>query len=63
VRAVLEAAGVRDVLTKSLGSSNRINVAKATMLALSRMKNPEEELAKRKGTPMPSGTEGATTGG
>lgn len=63
VRAVLEAAGVKDILTKSLGGSNRINVAKATMLALSQMKNPEEELARRKGTPMPSGTEGATTGG
>jgi len=60
VRAVLEAAGVRDILTKSLGSSNRINVAKATMLALSRMKNPEEERAKRQGT---APTEGATTGG
>lgn len=49
-RAVLEAAGVKDILTKSLGSANRINVAKATMLALSRLKNPEEELARRHGT-------------
>lgn len=48
VRAVLEAAGVKDVLTKSLGSPNRINVARATMLALSRLKNPAEELARRK---------------
>ena len=48
VRAVLEAAGVKDILTKSLGSANRINVAKATMLALSRLKNPKEELARRK---------------
>jgi small subunit ribosomal protein S5 len=60
VRAVLEAAGVKDILTKSLGSSNRINVAKATILALSQMKNPEEELVRRKGT---APTEGATTGG
>ena len=51
VRAVLEAAGVRDILTKSLGSANRINVAKATMLALSQLKDPKEELARRKGTP------------
>lgn len=47
-RAVLEAAGVKDILTKSLGSSNPMNVVKVTMLALSRLKNPEEELAKRK---------------
>ncbi len=51
IRAVLEAAGVKDILTKSLGSSNRINMAKATMLALSQLKNPQEELAKRKSTP------------
>lgn len=50
IRAVLEACGIKDVLTKSLGSSNRINTAKATLLALSKLKNPEEELAKRKGT-------------
>ncbi|MBI2328589.1 MAG: 30S ribosomal protein S5 [Chloroflexi bacterium] len=50
VRAVLEASGIKDILTKSMGSSNRTNVAKATMLALSRLKNPKEELAKRKGT-------------
>ena len=48
IRAVLEAVGVKDILTKSLGSSNKINMAKATMLALSQLKNPQEELAKRK---------------
>ena len=48
IRAVLEAAGIRDVLTKSLGSSNRINVAKATILALSQLRQPKEEVAKRK---------------
>ena len=48
VRAVLESAGVKDVLTKSMGSSNRINVARATLLALQSLKDPVEELAKRK---------------
>ena len=49
IRAVLEAAGVKDILTKSLGSANRINVAKATILALSQLKDPKEALARRKG--------------
>ncbi len=48
MRTVLEAAGVKDVLAKSLGSSNRINVARATMLALSQLKEPGAELARRK---------------
>jgi len=48
IRAVLEAAGVKDILTKSLGSSNPINVVKATMLALSQLREPEKVLAERK---------------
>jgi len=47
-RAVLEAAGIKDILTKSLGSSNHINVAKVTILALSQLRDPKEELARRK---------------
>ena len=47
----MEAAGIKDILTKSLGSSNRINTAKATMLALSQLKEPKEELARRKAAP------------
>ena len=50
IRAILEAAGVRNVLTKSLGSPNKINTAKATILALSQLKQPKEEVAKRKST-------------
>lgn len=51
VRAVLECAGVRDVLTKSLGSSNRLNVVRATWEALKQMKDAEEE-AKRRNKPV-----------
>jgi small subunit ribosomal protein S5 len=42
VRAILEAAGVRDVLAKSLGSSNAINTAWATLKALQSLRTPEE---------------------
>ena len=68
VRAVLEASGIKDILTKSLGSSNRINVAKATILALSQMKDPAQELAlRRRGTekasaPAPAAAPAAAAG-
>lgn len=48
IRAVLEVAGVRDILTKSLGSSNPINLVKATMVALERLREPEKEIARRR---------------
>lgn len=41
VRAIMNAAGVEDVLTKSMGSSNGINVAKATMNALAKLRSAE----------------------
>ena len=44
VRAVLEAAGVRDVLTKNIGTSNPGNVVRATMTALSELCDPAERL-------------------
>jgi len=47
VRAVLEAAGVSDILTKSLGSSNVLNVVFATMEALEQLKSPQEQAALR----------------
>jgi len=51
IRTVLEAAGIKDILTKSLGSSNKTNMAKATILALSQLKEPKEELARRRPAP------------
>ena len=47
VRAVMECAGVHDILTKSLGSANVLNVVKATFHAMNQLKSPEEEAAKR----------------
>ncbi len=47
VRAVLEAAGIHDILTKSMGSANVLNVVKATFDALDQLKSPQEEAARR----------------
>jgi small subunit ribosomal protein S5 len=52
VRAVLELAGITDILTKSQGSANKINVVRATILGLSQLKDPQEEVAKRKSKPL-----------
>lgn len=51
VRAVLEAAGIADVLSKSLGSSNPINIVHATVAALKMLERPEE-VAARRGLPL-----------
>ena len=49
IRAVMELAGINDVVAKSLGSRNPINVIYGTLAALRKLKDPSEELAKRKG--------------
>ncbi len=50
VRQILEEAGVHDVLCKSLGSANHINVARATIAGLQALERPDE-VAKRRGIP------------
>jgi len=70
VRAVVESAGIRDILSKSLGSTNPVNVVRATMEALRSLKSAEETSAQRgkqlrsviSGQPAPTG-EGATDAG
>jgi len=51
VRAVLDCAGVHDVLTKSLGSENALNIVQATVTAL-RSLEPPEAVAARRGLPV-----------
>ncbi|HEY48520.1 MAG TPA: 30S ribosomal protein S5 [Dehalococcoidia bacterium] len=48
VRATVEAAGIKDIVAKSLGSSNPINVVRATMRALSELRDSKQEIARRK---------------
>jgi len=51
VRAVLECAGIHDVLSKSLGSANPLNIVHATVAALKGLNQPEE-IAARRGLPL-----------
>lgn len=59
VRAVLEAAGITDVLTKSLGSNNPINMVRATMTGLEEMVTAEQVAAERGITVEELGVRGA----
>ena len=68
VRAVLELAGIHDVLSKSLGSQNPINLVKATVTALQMLRSPEEVaelrgLTVREVLGIPEGGTGAAGGG
>jgi small subunit ribosomal protein S5 len=47
VRAVMEAAGIRDILTKTLGSTNKANTVQAVMAGLRELRSPDEEAAVR----------------
>ncbi len=49
VRSILEVGGIKDVIAKSLGSSNPLNLVRATFKALKMMKNRKQCLAERKG--------------
>ena len=48
VRAVCDAAGIKDILTKSLGSNNMVNVIRATVTGLQGLERPEEVIALRR---------------
>jgi len=50
VRAVMEAVGVKDVLSKTFGSPNIINIVKATLIALDQLRDPVKTVERRKGT-------------
>ena len=62
VRAVVEAAGVRDILSKSLGSTNPVNVVRATLEALRGLYSAEE-LAARRGKELRLAISGQPVGG
>jgi small subunit ribosomal protein S5 len=62
VRAVVEAAGIRDILSKVTGSTNPVNVTRATLEALRELKSPEQ-LSARRGVPIRLFVPGQPTAG
>jgi small subunit ribosomal protein S5 len=54
VRAVMDAVGVKDVLSKTFGSSNTINIVKATLEALNQLRDPVAAVERRKGITKPA---------
>ncbi len=58
VRAVIEAAGIHDILTKSLGSANPVNVVKATVQGLASLRDPQQARRERRGETVKAGTDG-----
>ena len=55
MRAVVEAAGIKDILSKSLGSPNPVNVVQAALMALTNLRDPQEVVQmRRRVTPAPA---------
>lgn len=61
VRAVVEAAGIKDILTKSLGSANPVNVVRATVQGLESLRDPQEARRERRGETRAAATPPAAT--
>ena len=61
VRAVVDLAGIKDVLTKAIGNTNPINLSKATMDALASLRDPRTEVARRRARVAPAAPAAAQT--